>query len=175
MKFLKSQTTSKYSPSDNTFFSNPYGRIVMDARGGLMIPKGTEAQRPDLVGVRQPEDANGTIRYNTDTNEIEGYVGGAWETIRAPGATTISIETFGPGDATETTFGPLANVPASANNVIVLVENVMQIPTTNYTLEQSVSGSLSGPGAPYADGWYLQFTSPVPFSKFVTVFFGFAN
>jgi len=175
MKFLKSQNTSKYSPSDNTFFANPYGRIVLDASGGLLIPKGTESQRPDLLGVRQPEDANGTIRYNTDTNEIEGYVGGNWETIRAPGATAIAIETFGPGDADETVFGPLANVPASANNIIVLVENVIQIPTTNFTLEQSVAGNLTGPNAPYADGWYLKFTSPVPFSKNVTVFFGFAN
>ena len=51
----------------------------------------------------------------------------------------------------------------------------MQIPTTNFTLEQSSSGSLAGPSAPYADGWYLKFTSPVPYSKYVTVFYGFAN
>jgi len=175
MKFLKSQNTSKYSPSDNTISVNSYGRVVMDASGGLLLPKGTAAQRPQVSGVRQPTDANGTIRYNIDSQEIEGYVGNNWETIRAPGAATISIETFGPGDATETVFGPLTNVPASANNVIVLVENVMQIPTTNFTLEQSSSGSLTGPGAPYADGWYLKFTSPVPFGKNVTVFFGFAN
>jgi hypothetical protein len=175
MKFLKSQNTSKYSPSDNTISVNPYGRVVMDANGGLLLPKGTEAQRPQVSGVRQPIDANGTIRYNIDTDEIEGYVGNNWETIRAAGASAISIETFGPGDATETVFGPLTNIPASANNIIVLVENVMQIPTTNFTLEQSSSGSLAGPGAPYADGWYLKFTSPVPYSKNITVFFGFAN
>jgi len=72
-------------------------------------------------------------------------------------------------------FGPLSKVPASANNIIVLVENVMQIPTTNFTLEQSASGSLTGPSSPYADGWYLKFTSPVPLAKNVTVFTGFAN
>lgn len=175
MKFLKGQTTSRYSPSDNTISVNPYGRVVMDARGGLLLPKGTEAQRPQLTGVRQPTDANGTIRYNTDNSSIEAYVGDNWEVVRAPGSATISIETFGPGDATETVFGPLVNIPASANNVIVLVENVMQIPTTNFTLEQSSSGSLAGPNAPYADGWYLKFTSPVPYGKYVTVFYGFAN
>jgi len=177
MKFLKSQNTSRYSPSDNTIRVNPYGRGVMDFNGGIVLPKGTTAERPQLTGVRQPTDANGTIRYNTDLNEIEAYVGGNWETVRAAGANTISIETFGPGDATETVFGPLANVPASAKNVIVLVENVMQIPTTNYTLEQSdgTLASLSGPNAPYAAGWYLKFTQEVPFDKNVTVFFGFAN
>jgi len=175
MRFLKAQNTSKYSPSDNTIQENGYGRIVMDANGGLLLPKGTEAQRPNVSNVRQPEDANGLIRLNTDTDSIEAYVGDNWEVVRAPGSAAISIETFGPGDATETVFGPLTNVPRSANNIIVLVENVMQIPTTNFTLEQSSSGSLTGPNAPYADGWYLKFTSPVPFSKNVTVFFGFAN
>lgn len=175
MKFLKSQNISKYSPSDNTFQVNPYGRAVMDFRGAVMLPKGTEAERPDIVGVRHPEDAEGYIRYNTDTNSIEAYVGGAWEIVRAPGASTITKSQFGPGDDTETVFGPLSIVPDSADNIIVLVENVMQISTTNFTLEQSVSGSLTGPNSPYADGWYLKFTSPVPNTKLVTVYFGFAN
>ena len=224
MKFLKAQNTSRFSPSDNTISVNTYGRAVMDFNGGLLIPKGTTAQRPQLTGVRQPADANGTIRYNTTLNEIEAYVGGNWETVRAPGATAISIETFGPGDAVDTIFGPLTNIPASANNVIVLVENVMQIPTTNFTLNQNPSSTgtgqevesgnfvtsteyiitatgstdfvgehgaadnnpgtvftATGAGTPDATGlarptgWYLTFTSAVPASKNVTVFFGFAN
>jgi hypothetical protein len=224
MKFLKSQNISRYSPSDNTFQVNSYGRAVMDFNGGVLLPKGTTAQRPQLTGVRQPTDANGTIRYNTDLNEIEAYVGGNWETVRAPGASAISIETFGPGDASDTIFGKLTNIPASANNIIVLVENVMQIPTTNFTINQNpsstgtgqevASGSFvtsteyiitatgstdfvsehgaadnnpgtvftaAGAGTPDATGlarptgWYLTFTSAVPFGKYVTVFFGFAN
>lgn len=222
MKFLKTQYTSRYSPSDNTIRVNTYGRAVMDFNGGVLLPKGTTAQRPQLTGVRQPTDANGTIRYNTDLNEIEAYVGGNWETVRAPGASAISIETHGPGDAADTIFGPLTNVPASANNIIVLVENVMQIPTTNFTLEQNpdsfdtgeevlttnfvtsteyiitnvgdtdftligasantvgtvftatgAGGGTTGRARP--TGWYLEFTSPVPLAKNVTVFFGFAN
>jgi len=184
MKFLKAQNTSRYSPADNAFFINSYGRAVMDVTGGLMVPKGSTAQRPyttadvkhGAIGeVDTSKIPNGYFRFNTDTESFEGYINGRWETVRAPGASAISIETFGPGDDTETVFGTLSNVPVSANNVIVLVENVIQIPTTNFTLEQSVSGSLAGPNAPYADGWYLKFTSPVPTSKYVTMFFGFAN
>ena len=194
----------------------------MDFNGGVLLPKGTTAQRPQLTSVRQPTDANGTIRYNTDLNEIEAYVGGNWETVRAPGASAISIETFGPGNLSDTIFGPLNNVPASANNIIVLVENVMQIPTTNFSLVQNPSsfdtgeevlttnfvtsteyiitnvgdtdftligasantvgtvftatgagGGTTGRARP--TGWYLEFTSPVPVAKYVTVFFGFAN
>lgn len=144
MKFLKTQYTSRYSPSDNTIRVNTYGRAVMDFNGGVLLPKGTTAQRPQLTSVRQPTDANGTIRYNTDLNEIEAYVGGNWETVRAPGATAISIETFGPGNLSDTIFGPLNNVPASANNILVLVENVLQIPTTNFTLNQNPSSTGTG-------------------------------
>ena len=233
MKFLKSQNTSRYSPSDNTFQVNPYGRAVMDFNGAVMIPKGTgdpaytpgtaQNQRPDITGVRHPSDANGYMRFNTTTNSFEGYINGRWEVIRAPAASAISIETFGPGDASDTIFGKLTNIPASANNIIVLVENVMQIPTTNFTLNQNpsstgtgqevASGSFvtsteyiitatgstdfttigaadSNPGTVFTatgagtpdptglarpTGWYLTFTSAVPFGKYVTVFFGFAN
>ena len=49
MKFLKYQNTSRYSPSDNSISINPYGRVVMGTSAGLMLPKGTSAQRPDLV------------------------------------------------------------------------------------------------------------------------------
>ena len=154
MKFLKSQNTSRYSPSDNTFQVNPYGRAVMDFNGAVMIPKGTgdpaynpgtaQNQRPDITGVRHPSDANGYMRFNTTTNSFEGYINGRWEVIRAPAASAISIETFGPGDAVDTIFGALTNIPASANNIIVLVENVMQIPTTNFTLNQNPSSTGTG-------------------------------
>ena len=76
-------------------------------------------------------------------------------------------------------FGPLASgdadypVPAAAQNILVFVENVFQISTTNYTLEQSVSGSLTGPGAPYADGWYIKFTSAPDLAKPITVLHNF--
>ncbi len=191
MKFLKTKNISKFSINDRTVIAypdtnGPGGRVVMNSHGGLMLPKGTTSQRPQLTGVRQPTDANGTIRYNTTTNSIEAYVGGAWEVVRAPGSTAITKQTLGPGNGTETVFGPLnasfvSSYSASADNIIVLVENVMQISTTNYTVQQSVSGSLTGPGAPYADGWYIKFTSAVPATGgggnpvYVTIYYGYAN
>jgi hypothetical protein len=126
-----------------------------------MLPKGTTAERPQLSSVRQPTDANGTIRYNTSTNSIEAYVGGAWEVVRAPGASSITKQTLGPGDGTAVTFGTLTLTPSSADNIIVLVENVMQISTTNYSLTSSNTN--------------ITFTSPVPLGKYITIYFGFAN
>lgn len=171
MKFLKTKNISRFSINDRTLIAypdanGPAARVVMNAHGGLMLPKGTTSERPQLTGVRQPADANGTIRYNTSTNSIEAYVGGAWEVVRAPGPTSITKQTLGPGNEIETIFGPLALVPASADNIIVLVENVMQISVTNYTILYNYLGSGNS---------YIEFTSAVPLGKYVTVYFGFAN
>ena len=163
MKFLKQKTISKYSPSDLTMFTNQFGRAVMNLTGGLRLPQGTTAQRPQTTGVRYPasgvtgstEYADGMIRYNTTTNTLECLIAGVWEVVRAPGATAISKQTIGPGDSLlssdgEFLFGPLSSVPAgtsylaSADNILVLVENVMQISTTNYEIVQNpcaVSGT----------------------------------
>lgn len=183
MRYLKSKTLSKYSPSDNAFLVNGNGRAVMDLTGAIRLPKGTgdatyaegteQNQRPLTSGVRTPNGANGYIRYNTSINPVTGreygleaYVGGAWEIVRAPGATTITKQTLGPGDDVETTFGPLTITPAADDNILVLVENVFQISQTNYNVAYNYLGSGRA---------YLVFTSPVPLDKNITVLFGFAN
>jgi uncharacterized protein (UPF0333 family) len=153
----------------------------------MMLPKGTTAQRPQLSSVRQPTDANGTIRYNTSISSIEAYVGGEWVIVASPVASAIVKQTLGPGDGVERVFGPLNSTAAfvtaysaSNDNIIVLVENVMQISTTNYTVVQS-NGTTPINGNVYAAGWYINFTSAVPASGgggnpvFVTVYYGYAN
>jgi hypothetical protein len=165
MKFLKQKNISKYSATDQTLFTNHFGRAVMGLSGGLRLPQGTTAQRPNTSGVRYPGDASefadGTIRYNIDTNSLEALIAGVWEVERAPGATTITKQTLGTGNDVDVNFGPLTLTPSSADNIIVLVENVMQISTTNYTLTSSNT--------------VITFTSPVPLGKYVTIYFGFGN
>lgn len=191
MKFLKQQNLSRFNPSDNTIIANSYGRVVMDAQGGLILPKGTTSQRPQTDNVHQPTNAYGTIRYNTETNDIEAYIfnedtvnpGGVWESVKSASRNAITKQTLGPGDGTETVFGPLAETPTSANNIIVLLENVMQISETNYDIVYSdgVDGTL-GPNAPYAAGWYIKFTAPIPAVSvtstdtiYITIFYGYSN
>ncbi len=175
MRLLKAQ---------NTNLRNIYGKgvkydiddqVIVDSTNTMLVPKGTEAQRPSSPN-------NGHIRYNTDDDQFEAYQNGAWRELRFkepnqdPG---ITQQNLGNGDATETVFGPLASgdadypVPAAAQNILVFVENVFQVSTTNYTLEQSVSGSLTGPGAPYADGWFIKFTSAPDLAKPITVLHNF--
>jgi hypothetical protein len=176
MKFLKQQTLSKFSASDNVLFTNQYGRAVMDLTGGLRIPQGTTAQRPQVTGVRipgGPSGANGFIRYNTSLDPvtgnqigIEAYINGTWEVIRAPGAATITKQTLGPGDYVETIFGPLSFIPSSPDNILVLIENVFQISGTNFNILYNHLGSGNA---------YIEFNDAVPLNKDVTIYFGFAN
>lgn len=185
MKYLKRKNISKFSISDNTLLTNDFGRAIMDLTGGLRIPKGTTAQRPQLNQV--PNGSNGMIRYNTDPDPVIGgeigvevYINSRWEVIRAPGATTIYKQTIGPGNYSEIYFGPLDRIPASEDNILVFVENVFQISQTNFELETNPPGVALATygtvtaGSPYPAGTYLKFQEAVP-NKYVTVYFGFAN
>jgi len=131
--------------AQNSNLRNIYGRgvkfdvndqVVMDTTNVLMVPKGTEAQRPD-------SPANGHFRYNTDSNEFEAYQNGAWRKARFKEPTSIVQQNLATGDAIETIFGPLDSgdadytVPDAAQNILVFVENVFQLATTNYTLVQN--------------------------------------
>ena len=140
--------------AQNTNLRNIYGKgvrydindqVIVDSANSLLIPKGTTVQRPTSPN-------NGHIRYNTDDNQFEVYQNSAWREIRFkepnqdPG---IVVQTLGFGDAIETIFGPLDSqdadfpVPAAAQNILVFVENVYQLPTTNYSLVQNPGNSIA--------------------------------
>ena len=174
MRLLKAQNTNRRTIYGRGVQFDVDDQVYMESTNSIRVPKGTTAERP-----ANPE--NGHFRYNTTDNRFEVYENGAWAGVRsvAPVLVGITQQGLGNGDATETVFGPLASgdpeypVPAAAENVLVFVENVFQISTTNYTLEQSVSNSLTGPNAPYADGWYIKFSSAPDLGKPITVLHNF--
>ncbi len=136
MRLLKAQ---------NTNLRNIYGKgvrydidqqVVLDSTNSMLVSKGTTAQRPS-------SPANGHMRYNTDVDEFEFYQDSQWRKVRYKEANAITQQNVGSGDAVETLFGPLDNSdtdfpnPASAQSILVFVENVFQIAGTNYTLVQN--------------------------------------
>lgn len=175
MRLIKAQTTNLRSIVGRGVKYDINDQVILESTNTMLVPKGTTAERPASPN-------NGHLRYNTDDDQFEAYQNSAWRELRFkepnqdPG---IVQQNLGNGDAVETVFGPLASgdadypVPAAAQNILVLVENVFQLSTTNYTLEQSVSGSLTGPNAPYADGWYIKFTSAPDLAKPITVLHNF--
>lgn len=146
----------------------PNGQVNVISDNNMLIPVGPTSTRP-----LTPQ--NGMMRYNTDIDSIEMYVDNAWRSTRFKEPRAIVQQNLGVGDANETVFGPLNNgdpdfpVPASAESVLVIVENVIQVSQTNYTLEQNPTG----PNAPYDPGWFIKFTSPVPLGRAVTVLHNF--
>ena len=172
MRLLKAQNTNLRNIKGKGVKYDVNDQVILDSTNCVLVPKGTQAQRPT-------SPVNGHVRYNIDDNEFEVFQNGAWRELRYKEPGTITQQNLGNGDATETVFGPLNSgdtdfpIPAAAQNVLVLIENVFQISTTNYTLEQSVAGNLTGPNAPYADGWYIKFTSAPPLAKPITVLHNF--
>ena len=185
MRLIKAQTTNLRSIYGKGVKYDIDDQVVVDSTRAMVVPVGTLEQRPGEAGVATSSTV-GQVRYNTTDQQLEAYQNGAWREVRFkepnqdPG---IIWQTLSPaGDAVETVFGELNSgdtdfaAPASADNIIVLIENVVQLPTTNYTIHQTAEittgGAQEGPNAPYTasdTGWWIKFTSPVPFGKSITV------
>lgn len=146
MRYLRKQVLNRRAPYDQRLTVNADDSIVMTTTNNLTLPSGTTAQRP-----ASPTD--GMIRYNTDvaTNgEVELYQAGAWRSLRFKEATQITQQNLGSGDGITTLFGPLSPTPPTTvqnnavwgpQNLIVIVENVIQLSTTNYIIVQNPTES----------------------------------
>jgi hypothetical protein len=171
MRFLKTLSLNRRAIYDDRLAVDTANGVVMNTPNNLLMPKGATGDRPTAP-------ITGMIRYNTSTNEVEVYqgIGGSatWRSLRFKESTEITQQTLGVGDAIENAFGPLNPAPPAivesgatwgGQNLIVIIENVIQLHTTNYTIIQD---------PPLRDpGYYLLFSSPVPLGKPVTVLHGF--
>ncbi len=115
---------------------------------GVVIPTGSTSQRPSTA-------ANGTFRYNTDTNRFELYQSGSWINPTSRGKISIVKDTF-TGTGSQTAF-TLSQVPNDANGIQVFVGNVHQNPTVSYTISSST----------------LNFVVAPPLSQTIEVYHGF--
>lgn len=148
MRLLKAQNTNQRNIYGKGVKYDVNDYVILDSTNTVLVPKGTTAQRPDTP-------VNGHVRYNTTLDELEVYQENAWRSLRYkepnndPG---IVQQNLGNGDATITIFGPLNSqdpnplyvAPAAAQNILVFVENVFQISTTNYNLVQNPSSTGTG-------------------------------
>ena len=166
MRLIKRQTTNLRSIAGKGIQYTINNEVIIDSKKSILVPKGPNSNRPlNFV--------NGQIRYNTTTNELEVYQNNSWRKVRykEPNSVGIVQQNLGNGDAIETDFGPLNSgdsdypVPEAAQNILVLVENVFQIATTNYSLVQNPPAKPAG--------WYVRFGTPVPLGKPVTVLHNF--
>ena len=188
MRYLKRTTLNNKTITGNRdLYIDQSGEVVINLPYSLTLPRGhNEDQSPD--DSTSPSYVNGMIRYNTDSEEFEGYQAGAWRSFRFKEPSKILLQDAGTGNAVETVF-PLTPDPFTyyattqsdmtwdaqqmAKNLVVYVGQVPQVGTINFTVEQSSAGSLAGPNSPYADGTYIKFGTPPPNTQKVYVFHGY--
>lgn len=191
MKFLRRQIldrktiTGNATTANGTIYADIGGELVANSVYNILVPKGTSSERsPDNTTF-----VDGMIRYNTTSGEFEGRQSGQWRSFRFKEPTGIVVQTLNElGDGSTTIFGPLSpdpftytaqsgvtwNATQIANNLIVLVENVIQIPNVNFIVVQNPAGNYGGnPGVDMPDGTYIDFTTAVPANKPVYVFHNF--
>jgi hypothetical protein len=142
MRYIKKQNTntSIFNGPGITYDVNQL--TIVDSVSAMIVPKGSTAARP-------ASSVEGMIRYNTTTLNFEVYEASpsfgtpGWKRFRTDEPKIIHAQNLGNGDNVESVFGPLdANdpvtpVPTLPAQVLCMVENVLQIPTTNYIFIQN--------------------------------------
>jgi hypothetical protein len=166
MRFLKTLTLNRRAIYDGRVALTTADDFSLTESRSMILPKSQSA----ITGVE------GQMRYNTANLNVEVYQSGAWRSLRYKESTAITQQSLGNGDYIETTFGPLSPAPPTSvesgtswggQNLIVIVENVIQIFNTNYTITQAPGNGKTG------TGYWVTFSSPVPGGKPVIVLHGF--
>jgi hypothetical protein len=141
MRYLKKQNTNTTILNGRGIIYDAAELATIESTSALLLPKGTTGGRPTAV--------EGMIRYNTTTQNFEAYEANiafgtpGWKKFRTDEPKLIHAQNLGNGDNVESLFGPLdANdaqtpVPIAPAQVLCMVENVLQIPTTNYIFIQN--------------------------------------
>lgn len=122
-------TTIGTSNSGDDIILNPTGdgTVTIDTTTGLVLPAGNTAQRSSTGNVA------GTIRYNTETSQLEIYDGSEWSGVTSD--YTITSQAIS-GDGSTSDFTLDQNT--TANGIILAINGVSQVPGTDYT----VSGNI---------------------------------
>lgn len=141
MRYLKKQSTNTSILNGRGIIYDAVELATIESTSALLLPKGTTGNRPTAV--------EGMIRYNTTTQNFEAYEANpafgtpGWKKFRTDEPKLIHAQNLGNGDNVESLFGPLdANdpvtpVPSAPAQILCMVENVLQIPTTNYIFIQN--------------------------------------
>lgn len=141
MRYLKRQNTNTSILNGRGIIYDAVELATIESTSALLLPKGTTGARPTAV--------EGMIRYNITTQNFEAYEANpafgtpGWKKFRTDEPKLIHAQNLGNGDNVESLFGPLdANdpvtpVPSAPAQVLCMVENVLQIPTTNYIFIQN--------------------------------------
>ena len=146
MRYLKRQTLDRRAANNSTLYSDAARANVYVSpigQGSIVLPTGATANQPSSPVV-------GMMRYDTTLGQVMVYQGSAWRALRFKESTAITQQNLGAGDSTQIYFGPLSPAPPTTvqsgatwggQNILVVVENVLQLNSINYTVVQGTAGS----------------------------------
>jgi len=167
MKFIKKSPITLDSPMADRFSVLPDDRIVTTTKVSMQMPVGGDTERPGIY-------SDGQVRYSTTLDDFEVYNGNGqglgWEVVRTVRPAPITLCPLGVGDYVKVEFGPLLYKTGEPydprfidrpENVMVYVENVWQIPKTNYELVIN------------SNAVWVRFGEAPPLNKPVNVLLGF--
>jgi hypothetical protein len=145
----------------NTISStNTDGNILLDPTGsghvqivgtnGLVIPVGTSNQRGPTT--------TGTIRFNTDTTQFEGYSGTNWASlggVRSVDGLTFIVAELNPGDSDDTLYFYVATGSATNKIAMELDENSLTLNNTTDATSSSTGSFITAGGVGIAKKLYV--------------------
>ena len=126
--------TSKFACDKDGIASLP--DITFEARGndGMLIPVGDNGQRPT--------EANGIIRYNSQSHQYEGVVNGSWSAFQSGAGTNPSLADVCGEGSVATSLTTAFEVGTSANVILSSTAGSMNLTGSN-SLTMTSSGSAS--------------------------------
>jgi hypothetical protein len=114
------------SPADISIQPTGNSLVIIDTTSGMIMPVGDTAERPI-----SPQ--TGTLRFNTNTGFLEVYNGIAWDSIET--GFDVSNQVITP-DGVSSSF--VLDQNTTAQNILVSINGVSQIPINNYTVSGNV-------------------------------------
>jgi len=112
------------------------GLAIVDTTTGFVLPVGNTAYRPS-------SPAQGTIRFNTSSTDVEVWDGTQWTGIG--GATAAITNQYITGDGSNTVF--TLNQESSAAAIIVSTNGVVQFPDIAYTVTGNLITFVEAPAS----------------------------
>ena len=113
------------------------GIVTISGTAAVNIPAGTTAQRPAAGNVA------GTLRFNTDNLRLEVYDGTEWDQVVGG----VTSQTFN-GDGSTVSFALDRTTTTAA--ALIMLNGVVQLPTTAYAVVPSPGNTLVFTEAPAA-------------------------
>jgi hypothetical protein len=134
LTFANTTISTALANGNITLTATGTGLVTIAGTAGFIVPAGNTAQRPSPA-------TQGTLRFNTVNLRLEVYDGTEWDQVVGG----VTSETFN-GDGSTVSFN--LNRTTTTAGALVMLNGVVQLPTTAYSVVPSPGNTLVFTEAP---------------------------